>query len=377
MSASRPRPAGIRIRAATAAENAAARLAFDAWLGELGFAKHVRVCDEDDAGKPSVSFRLEAQCAGAWAPDFDTTQLYLRLGLDSRHDAADLEREILAAMLLSPLAFEFPSFAELEASVRMRLNIVAAARGTQLAFHTTAAERPVDCWSYADDRGFVLLPGKRLVEALQKATQPDASGKLYSFSCYRATEYVVLLGMAQELAMSNPSLLDRLQSQWERSPIMSGRFHDTFLYEYGSLNEPLPLRYYVPGDRLWFRNPDEPSSDVSGYEGSWVFYLGGGLFSNFWKRDRPYTLASKCVEIFHWRDGVYRDAAGEPQMDESVVEERVHATLANPAKAGRILAAMLRLRDPKGVYGGGCIDASREFPRRVCPGTADLPLPAH
>ena len=37
---------------------------------------------------------------------------------------------------------------------------------------------------------------------------------------------------------------------------------------------------------------------------------------------------------------------------------------------------MLRLRDPKGVYQeGGCIDTSREYPRCVHPGTADIRLP--
>jgi len=36
---------------------------------------------------------------------------------------------------------------------------------------------------------------------------------------------------------------------------------------------------------------------------------------------------------------------------------------------------MMRLRDPKGVYArGGCIDASREHPRFVRPGTSDIRL---
>jgi len=28
-----------------------------------------------------------------------------------------------------------------------------------LAFDTTAAERPEDCWTYDEDKGFILLPG--------------------------------------------------------------------------------------------------------------------------------------------------------------------------------------------------------------------------
>lgn len=146
--------------------------------------------------------------------------------------------------------------------------------------------------------------------------------------------------------------------------------------EYGSLSDPLPVGYYVPGDRVWFRNPDAASSDVTGYEGSWVFYLGGGLFSNFWKQGQPYTLTEKCVEIYHWRHCTYVDPAGETRIDERQVENYVRKTLVLPREIETVMARMVRLRDPQGVcMDGGCIDASREFPRFVCPGTADLSLP--
>jgi hypothetical protein len=222
------------------------------------------------------------------------------------------------------------------------------------------------------------LPGQPLIEALRLATQPDASdSSLYAFSCYRATEYVILLGIAQELERVNPQLLAALQRQWETKAIMSGRYHDVFLHEYGSMDEPLPQRYYVPGDRVWFRNPDEASSDASGYEGSWVIYLGNGLFANFWKREQPYTFVQKCVEIYHWRHATYRDEEGELRMDEAVVEAMVHATMSDPVKLAQVIERMARLRDGRGVYAeGGCVDVSREFPRCVCPGTAGIVLPA-
>jgi hypothetical protein len=187
---------------------------------------------------------------------------------------------------------------------------------------------------------------------------------------------VVLLGIAQELAHSNPELLQRLQRQWETEALVSEQFQGIFLREYGSMSNPLPPKYYVPGDRLWFRNPHEPSSDVTGYEGSWVFYLGNGLFNNFWKCDKPYSMIEKCVEIYHWRSGMYKDAEGKLQMDESVVEERSRATFSDPVELERVLGCIMRLRDKFGVYAdGGCIDTTREYPRRVCPGTSDIVLP--
>ena len=279
-------------------------------------------------------------------------------------------------MLASPLVFEYPGYEEFAAAVRIRCNIVEAARRTGLSFHTSKIERPEDYWTYTEDGGFTLLPGKPLIDALRMATQPAVSGQQYSFSCYRASEYVIVLGIAQELAVSNPALLAQLQKHWESRAIMSRQFHDVFLREYGSMEAPLPPKYYVPGDRLWFRNPDENSSDVEGFEGSWVIYLGGGLFTNFWKCDKPYSMTEKCLEIYHWRDGVYRDKDGKLKMNEDIVDERVRATLKNPAEVERILQRMLRMRDPGGVYAeGGCIDTSREYARWVCPGSCDMVLP--
>ncbi|MGH6625253.1 MAG: hypothetical protein ACRECD_01695 [Burkholderiaceae bacterium] len=371
-----PGPGGIHFFGQTEQDTALARQGLLAQLANLNLDQHVEATVGLEAGIHCLRFQLRVELARQWAPGHDTTELCHALGLEPQARPADLEREILLAMLLGPVAFHFPSHAELASAVRIRQNIVEAARKTTLAFHTQAAERPEDCWAYHEDCGFTVLPGRPLVTALQKATQPESSGKLYSFSCYRATEYVILLGIAQELQGCNPGLARRLQRQWETRAIMSGRFHDVFLREYGSMSEPLPPRYYVPGDRLWFRNPDAHSSDVAGYEGSWVFYLGAGLFSNFWKRDQPYTLTAKCVELFHWRHATYRDAAGELQIDESVVEERVQASLQDPAEVEHILASMLRYREPKGVYAdGGCIDSSREYPRWVHPDTADLVLP--
>jgi hypothetical protein len=340
-------------------------------LDELGLIDCVSLHDE------LASFTLDPVWAARYVIDGDTTNLCRDLGLDTVANEADLEREVVLTMLAAPRPLRFPSFAEFLSAVAIRRNIVLAARRTQLAFGTSHAERPPSHWTYDEDRGFTILPGQPLIEALRLATQPDAGdGTLYAFSCYRATEYVILLGIAQELERANPPLLAALQRQWETSAIMSGRYHDVFLHEFGSMEEPLPQRWYVPGDRVWFRNPDERSADASGYEGSWVIYLGDGLFANFWKRGAPYTFVHKCVEIYHWRHGAYVDDEGDMRMNEDVVEEKVRQTMAEPAELARVFDRMARLRDGRGVYAeGGCVDTSREFPRCVCPGTADILLP--
>ena len=364
---------GVRLRDGSAN----ASRAIEAALAHYGLGDVAEISPRHGDGKAVTDIALRPEIAARWMPGHDTTALTSQLALDTLRRADDLEQEILVALLASPVVVEFPTLDELRACIHIRRNIVTSGRRTELNFDTAAAERPDSCWCYHDGRGFTVKPGCSLINALKMATQPELSGHLYSFSCYRATEYVILLAIAKELAVCNPALMSQLQSQCERRVIRSGQFHGVFLHEYGSQEAPVPTRYYVPGDRVWFRNPDAQSSDVVGFEGSWVLYLGGGLFTNFWKHNQPYTLAAKCLEIYHWRHGVYRNAAGELAMDEDIVERRVDETLRDAAKAREVLAQMMLWRAPKGVYDqGGCIDTTREGPRWVCPGTADLVMPA-
>jgi hypothetical protein len=62
-------------------------------------------------------------------------------------------------------------------------------------------------------------------------------------------------------------------------------------------------------------------------------------------------------------------------MDEAKVAQKVHQTLADPHALQAILRAMKKYREPSGVYlDGGCIDATRESPRLLRPGTSDIAL---
>jgi len=108
-----------------------------------------------------------------------------------------------------------------------------------------------------------------------------------------------------------------------------------------------------------------------------VVYHGGGEFCNLWERAKPFSLIDKCLEIYHWRDGVYIDDDGEIKMNEDIVRERVKQTKESAVSVSRIVERMMRYRDVRGVYqDGGCIDASRDVVRWVCPETSDLSLGA-
>ncbi|MBS0201816.1 MAG: hypothetical protein JSS49_02880 [Planctomycetes bacterium] len=329
---------------------------------------------EESTG-PHLRLWLSEETATRLAPDGDTSTLCRVLELDSASSNLDLELEILLAMLMSPVQFDFPSHHELTSAIRIRSAIVQAARRTTLAFATTEAERPADYWYYDEDRGFLLQPAKPLIAALERATNPGDSNTLYTFSCRRATEYLVLLGLAQEARVSNPQLFEQLHRQAETRALKGGEFERTFVRTIGSTSQAFPVRFFVPGDRTWFRNIDPVSADVTGYEGSWTIYLGNGQFADFWRPGRVFTLESKLACIYHWRNSTYYDSHGDLQIDEAKVEALTESACQTPGAIEPILIETLRLQSPLGTTGGGCIESHREHPCLVHPKTTDVVLP--
>jgi hypothetical protein len=339
-----------------------------AWLDELGLLAHVRV----QANHSSLCAGLAPESSVTWAPQLDTTALGEVLADQCGRDERHTEREVLSSLLLSPLALDFPDFDEFESAVRIRVDTAQAGAATALRFDIDQY-RPEAYWERLETGSFSLRPGCSLVGALAAATQPGPGEDPYGFGCYRASEYVMLLAIAREAARSHPELKQRLRERSTRRPIESREFHDVLLRELGTFEEPVPACWFVPGDRIWFRNPDAHSADAEGFEGSWVIYIGDGLFSNFWKRNAPFTLERKCVEIYHWRNATYRGEDGGLRVDEDEVARRVALTEADPVEHARVLALMQRWRDPRGVYEhGGCLDRTRECARWVQPDSCDI-----
>jgi len=347
------------------------------FLEKFGIKEFADTSHQMYSSKLKVTIKLKSEFANLWCPYFGTLNIRKLIPNKSNLSPNELdELEILIAILVSPFAFTFQSIESLESHIRVRKYLVQHARKTAVAFNTEAGERPFEYWKYEEEAGYTLQSNADLITALLAATQPETTGSLYDFSCYRASEYVILLALAQEAQHVNSDLLRDIEAINRKVAIKSEQFHSLYLHEYGSMNLPLPVEYYVPGDRLWFKNPDEKSSDVKGFEGSWVFYMGEGLFSNFWNREKPYSLEHKCLEIYYWRDGVVSDDQGLLKMDEEIVNRKVTAALSDPVKTAEILDLMTRYRDPTGVYeNGGCIDTTREYPRSILMDCCEVVLP--
>jgi hypothetical protein len=303
-----------------------------------------------------ANHRLLALC-----PDFDTANIttFLRTHQPNRDQA--LISEIILAMALSPDVVYFGSEQELKSNLRMRRTVVQVASRTELNFDTSSITRPQAYWIYTKENGFLLRQGVSLADGLERALCPDVSGFTYAFSCQRASEYLILYAVVCELQKVNKTGLNDVEQQWRKRALTGDDFLFRFLGERGTRENPMPMRYYIPGDRIWFKNPDDHSSDLEGFEGSWVIYLGGGRFCNLWDRHRPYTLEEKCLEIYYWSQCVEVSPAGIPWMNEAVVKEQVEKALHEQDLSGPILKKMMVYRDPTGVYAeGGCIDLSRD-----------------
>lgn len=365
------RVGGVRLHGAGVRELRASHWQLSEQFRELGMSTLIDIELQDTEAAPTLQLSLPTVLAEHWTPGHDTSRLCTTLGLDTRHPD-DLCREIILSLLAGPQTLAFPSLGEWMSALRVRINLVRAARDTVVGHAPGAARPSSQDWIHLDQGNSALRPGRPLIAALQAATQPAPEAPPNALSGLRASEHVLLLGMAEEARRQHPALYLRQVRQAERRLLHGDEFRRTWLRRLGQAERPLPARWAVPGDRLWFRNPHAASAAVPGHDGLWSIYLGNGLYSDFRRRGQPQSLTERCIEIHHWRHGLWWDAAGQAQVHEGEVTRRSRHTWDDPRCAQQVLTAMLSLQSADDDA-GGCVDPGREFPRWLCPGTCDIP----
>jgi hypothetical protein len=235
--------------------------------------------------------------------------------------------------------------------INIRKIIVQYGYLTHVKFNTgTDTKINVDYFQY-NDKDVILLENKSLLEGIKKSIIPK--DKLYNYSCQRITEFLLLLGLLE--VNKNKPICKQIESIWRRKAIKSELFQDTFLYEYGTKENPIPMKYYIPGDRIWLKNPDDKSSDIVGYEGTWVVYLNDGLFCDFWKDggdvSHQHTLEDIIITIYNWRHSIVK----KDSIDDKFVQQLNKNINNNPDIKNNIIKSMYKY-----YADGGCMDKTRD-----------------
>jgi len=313
---------------------------------------------DDYVVRVNNNFVIKSYFAKLLMPDYNTLDLRKKMKLynitnniTKDDDDYNLTVEILLCLLNAPVLFRFDSFDDFIDMIDSRKIIVKYGYFTHVKFDTGKDIKVnVDYFQY-NDKDVILLENKSLLEGIKKSIIPK--DKLYNYSCQRITEFLLLLGLLE--VNKNKPICKQIESIWRRKAIKSELFQDTFLYEYGTKENPIPMKYYIPGDRIWLKNPDDKSSDIVGYEGTWVVYLNDGLFCDFWKDggdvSHQHTLEDIIITIYNWRHSIVK----KDSIDDKFVQQLNKNINNNPDIKNNIIKSMYKY-----YADGGCMDKTRD-----------------
>jgi hypothetical protein len=294
-----------------------------------------------------------------------------------------LDIEIILSLLGSSIHFVYDSLDDLLSEISIRRNISYYASKTYVSLNTNddiIIKRPEEYFKN-NDTDIILLEDASLIDGIIYSLLPELSNNLYEFSCKRVCEYIVLVSILLELKKHNKNnIIKKIEDIYRKKPIKSVSFNDTFMTEYGSNTLPVPKLFYIPGDKLWFKNMDDKSSDIAAFEGKWAIYLGNGLFADFWKTSgditNQFTFEDILIEIYNWRFCVKLDDNNEPYIDEVEVYKRIKYCKENEKEKNRIISIMNNYYDNideikvnknyyKQNFIEGSIDKTREKPKNI------------
>ena len=304
-------------------------------------------------------------------PDYNTLDIIKNINnIDFKYDNNNLHTiEILLSLFGSPVHFIYDSLNDLLSEISIRKNICYYASKTYVSINTSDNIKRPEKYFKNTESDVILLNDKSLIDGIIYSLLPSISGNIYDFSCYRVCEYILLLSILLELKKQNKDyLIQNIESIWRKETIKSKKFHEIFLTEFGSNIFALPKLFYIPGDKIWFKNPDDKSSDIEGFEGKWTIYLGNGLFGDFWKTcgniNNQFTFEDILIEIYNWRFCVKYDKNNELYIDEKEVNYRNKLCKEYKEEKNRIISLMNNYRN-KYFFIDGCIDKTREKPKNI------------
>jgi hypothetical protein len=343
------------------------------WLNKLNIVNIIDIHETYDTRRQHLyNISLKKKYFDILMPDYNTFGIIKninKLNIVFNNDLLDME--IILSLLGCPVHFVYESLGELLSEISIRRNISYYASKTHVLLNTRTditIKRPEEYFKN-NDTDILLLDNKSLIDGIIYSLLPSISRNIYEFSCKRACEYIVLVSILLELKKHNKEhVIKKIESIYRTQPIKSVSFNDIFMIEYGCDTFPLPKLFYIPGDKIWFKNMDNKSSYIRGFEGKWSIYLGNGFFGDFWKTcgdvNNQFTFEDILIEIYNWRFCVKYNENKELYIDENEVNYRNKLCKKNEEEKNKIVSMMSKYRN-KYFLDGGAVDRTRERPRYI------------
>ncbi len=187
----------------------------------------------------------------------------------SAYPAGGIEQAILTKMFDSSHSYRYDSVNQLSFELRMRKEIISASYGLNSSGMSFRTFRNVKAnphyWQITREGGWLLKPG---ASASQAINDIFTNGRAYGTECATAMVIIYYKALAN---IFPPAVFDRL---FPRIELMNWHHIDRRLREIGLMSSG---GEFLPGDRLYIRNPDV-NPETPQWQGENVIDLGGGRY---------------------------------------------------------------------------------------------------
>jgi len=179
------------------------------------------------------------------------------------------ERDIISTLVSSSQQYRYDSLNQLRFELRLRKEIVNAARELYRSGLEFSVFRKSRCnptyWNRSSNGGFVLRDGVKPSDAILDIYR---NGSMYATECATAMMIVYYKAL---LSVYSESQFNKL---FPRIELMNWNQIDRNLREVGSMSKRAD---YLPGDRRYFSNPDVDPIEPE-WQGENVIQLGNDLY---------------------------------------------------------------------------------------------------
>jgi len=187
----------------------------------------------------------------------------------NKYKPSDIERAVITKMGSSKERYEYNSLNQLQFELKLRENIVIAARKLNQGDMSFTSFRKsicnLDYWDRSEEGGFILKKGIAPSDAIRDIS---INSSKYGTEC--ATAMVIVYYQAL-LSIFKDKLFNEI---FPEIHLMNWHYINSILEDIGYIEKRID---YFAGDRLYFNNPEVDPVNPE-WQGENVIDLGGGLY---------------------------------------------------------------------------------------------------